>query len=108
MLFAAFGYLLHSLFFFFSSRRRHTRFDCDWSSDVCSSDLSTNPNPCVASTGGVISVDQNGLPGQGDSSNPTLGGTNRIAFTSQASLLSGVSGRQVYVGNVCASFGGLS
>src|SRR6266567_6877738 len=26
-------------FFFFSSRRRHTRFDCDCSSDVCSSDL---------------------------------------------------------------------
>src|SRR5438270_9339017 len=25
--------------FFFSSGRRHTRFDCDWSSDVCSSDL---------------------------------------------------------------------
>ena len=24
---------------FFSSRRRHTRFKCDWSSDVCSSDL---------------------------------------------------------------------
>src|SRR5256886_7675434 len=28
-----------SFCFFFSSRRRHTRFDCDWSSDVCSSDL---------------------------------------------------------------------
>src|SRR5205085_9261975 len=28
-----------NLVFFFSSRRRHTRFDCDWSSDVCSSDL---------------------------------------------------------------------
>src|SRR5712691_12484559 len=26
-------------FFFVSSRRRHTRFDCDWSSDVCASDL---------------------------------------------------------------------
>src|SRR5690606_40121987 len=26
-------------FFFFSSRRRHTRFSRDWSSDVCSSDL---------------------------------------------------------------------
>src|SRR2546430_12274794 len=26
-------------FILFSSRRRHTRFDCDWSSDVCSSDL---------------------------------------------------------------------
>src|SRR2546430_4382985 len=33
--------MLHSVFFFFSSRRRHTRFDCDWSSDVCSSDLMT-------------------------------------------------------------------
>src|SRR5438270_8659014 len=31
-------------FFFFSSRRRHTRFDCDWSSDVCSSDLSKSSN----------------------------------------------------------------
>src|SRR5689334_24792431 len=27
------------LFFFFSSRRWHTRWNCDWSSDVCSSDL---------------------------------------------------------------------
>src|SRR5688572_4577373 len=31
--------LFFFVFFFFSSRRRHTRFDCDWSSDVCSSDL---------------------------------------------------------------------
>src|SRR5438309_14850 len=29
-----------NVFFFFSSRRRHTRWNCDWSSDVCSSDLS--------------------------------------------------------------------
>src|SRR6266568_6603804 len=28
-----------SLYFFFSSRRRHTSWNCDWSSDVCSSDL---------------------------------------------------------------------
>src|SRR5690606_30610192 len=28
--------------FFFSSRRRHTRFSRDWSSDVCSSDLNTD------------------------------------------------------------------
>src|SRR5690606_40787398 len=32
------------VFFFFSSRRRHTRFSRDWSSDVCSSDL---PRPCA-------------------------------------------------------------
>src|SRR5205807_3626625 len=29
------------VFFFFSSRRRHTRLQGDWSSDVCSSDLSS-------------------------------------------------------------------
>src|SRR5690606_40053821 len=37
--------------FFFSSRRRHTRFSRDWSSDVCSSDLSRLPSvmqPCRA------------------------------------------------------------
>src|SRR5256886_3969669 len=34
-----FDLCLFLLLFFFSSRRRHTRFDCDWSSDVCSSDL---------------------------------------------------------------------
>src|SRR2546430_919718 len=31
-------YVPHRHVYFFSSRRRHTRFDCDWSSDVCSSD----------------------------------------------------------------------
>src|SRR2546426_2775271 len=30
-----------SFYFFFSSRRRHTRLQGDWSSDVCSSDLQT-------------------------------------------------------------------
>src|SRR5260221_4446910 len=38
------------LFFFFSSRRRHTRSLCDWSSDVCSSDLI------------LISIGPSGLP----------------------------------------------
>src|SRR5438132_8947678 len=31
---------MHELLLFFSSRRRHTTSLCDWSSDVCSSDLS--------------------------------------------------------------------
>src|SRR5438034_9476786 len=39
------------LLFFFSSRRRHTRSLCDWSSDVCSSDLGGNQN-----IGGVRAV----------------------------------------------------
>src|SRR5437899_9108390 len=36
---AASHLVLRGLFFFFSSRRRHTRCLSDWSSDVCSSDL---------------------------------------------------------------------
>src|ERR1039457_5341462 len=34
--------MLYSLFFFFSSRKRHTRLQGDWSSDMCSSDLNTH------------------------------------------------------------------
>src|SRR2546422_7220605 len=33
------------MFFFFSSRRRHTRCSRDWSSDVCSSDLTSGVRP---------------------------------------------------------------
>src|SRR5256885_9486265 len=33
------------MFFFFSSRRRHTRLQGDWSSDVCSSDLPPSGGP---------------------------------------------------------------
>src|SRR5262249_56237876 len=36
-------FFLSLFFFFFSSRRRHTRLVSDWSSDVCSSDLSSGP-----------------------------------------------------------------
>src|SRR5688500_20166718 len=39
--------LINDLFFFFSSRRRHTRLQCDWSSDVCSSDLSWRRTRCA-------------------------------------------------------------
>src|SRR2546430_15425367 len=41
------------MFFFFSSRRRHTRFDCDWSSDVCSSDLFFDQRDAFAEFGGL-------------------------------------------------------
>src|SRR6266478_4078170 len=45
------------VFFFFSSRRRHTRFDCDWSSDVCSSDLpSANPERAIQEIEDVIGI----------------------------------------------------
>src|SRR5690606_40917749 len=45
--------------FFFSSRRRHTRFSRDWSSDVCSSDLeyliSRQPDVYIATGGPQLS-----------------------------------------------------
>src|SRR5438034_3895639 len=42
-----------SVFFFFSSRRRHTRSLCDWSSDVCSSDLLDRDHVAVAGRGHI-------------------------------------------------------
>src|SRR5699024_12073663 len=50
--------------FFFASRRRHTRSKRDWSSDVCSSDLS----PCAGPDGG----DRAGLPAPGHPGHPPL------------------------------------
>src|SRR5260221_13003071 len=40
--------------FFFSSRRRHTRSLCDWSSDVCSSDLWNTDPPKKIMRGGQV------------------------------------------------------
>src|SRR5690606_40867786 len=40
--------------FFFSSRRRHTRFSRDWSSDVCSSDLHAAGALFVSEAGGIV------------------------------------------------------
>src|SRR5438132_13723603 len=41
-------------FFFFSSRRRHTRSLCDWSSDVCSSDLDPHATVVVVPSGQLV------------------------------------------------------
>src|SRR5689334_3192120 len=50
-------------YFFFSSRRRHTRWNCDWSSDVCSSDLESTP----ANPGGMTTIGERW--NRGDSKN---------------------------------------
>src|SRR5256886_8319713 len=49
-------------FFFFSSRRRHTRFDCDWSSDVCSSDLRNRVGPMLLIDPVAISIHFGEIP----------------------------------------------
>src|SRR5690606_39434361 len=51
----------HNPNFFFSSRRRHTRFSRDWSSDVCSSDLATSASRRACSRfGHQLSLPQRG------------------------------------------------
>src|SRR6266480_5493119 len=50
--------------FFFSSRRRHTRLTCDWSSDVCSSDLGAFGAGNGASDGGEFQNPAQGELGQ--------------------------------------------
>src|SRR5438270_8377963 len=49
------------LVFFFSSRRRHTRFDCDWSSDVCSSDLPPAAGGLCSGTGAHLPRGRGGM-----------------------------------------------
>src|SRR5260370_21473539 len=78
------------LIFFFSSRRRHTRFKCDWSSDVCSSDLKAEIVPRYPNVDDVVAITHNygcgvaiNAPGaeipirtlRNLSLNPNLGGT---------------------------------
>jgi hypothetical protein len=53
----------------------------------------------------VVSVSQNGVPGQGDCSNPTVNRAT-IRFTSVAGVLPNVSGQQVYAANPCLFFVG--
>src|SRR5438132_14206495 len=45
------------ILFFFSSRRRHTRSLCDWSSDVCSSDLDQHHLRALVGNAGVIEAE---------------------------------------------------
>src|SRR6266513_5782104 len=52
------------LFFFFSSRRRHTRSKRDWSSDVCSSDLRVPASGCTC--GRTFDLYEGGIRGRVD------------------------------------------
>src|SRR5437762_4249651 len=73
--------------FFFSSRRRHTRYIGDWSSDVCSSDLALLSSPegsCTCLTGKVGSQGTSGCVFQSHSANvasESMAFRNRSAWT---------------------------
>src|SRR2546430_11462485 len=83
--------------FCFSSRRRHTRFDCDWSSDVCSSDLTRGmPSPKITDVRAILTAlsnvplcvvkvvtDQDGLYGYGCASFTLRAGAVALAVRSE-------------------------
>src|SRR5436190_22147720 len=72
------------LFFFFSSRRRHTRSLCDWSSDVCSSDLKTKIETEPLTNYNIAVVDQ------------ALNGRSYLTFTN-TNVIRSASGRDANV-----------
>src|SRR5689334_24763740 len=69
-----------SFFFFFSSRRRHTRWNCDWSSDVCSSDLGTSALGTSGSGAGGSATGSSSLGGPAHDREATPGGAPNPTF----------------------------
>src|SRR5260221_10535575 len=74
--------LFYRIVFFFSSRRRHTRSLCDWSSDVCSSDLRQQILPFVDTADSIV---QRGEGGQERLSCGGGGGEKREGQNGRAS-----------------------
>src|SRR6266568_5796019 len=86
-------------YFFLSSRRRESRCNCDWSSDVCSSDLM---RPMVLN-GGVITGNANNNAGATIGSNITLGGNLTVAVLNGAN-----NATLTLLGNISATGGARS
>src|SRR5256885_7384779 len=99
------GYITawYSCVFFFSSRRRHTRLQGDWSSDVCSSDLL---GPGVGQLLGVVRL---AVPGhdQSDDELPDPGRPDRpddeLAPGVEGDVLLGARSEERRVGKECRS-----
>src|SRR2546426_4483305 len=72
------------VFFFFSSRRRHTRLQGDWSSDVCSSDLPATLGAGVAGAGRTDLPDRGGRGASG-------GGPQRVESRQPARAVLGLA-----------------
>src|SRR3712207_8841803 len=90
-------------FFFFSSRRRHTRYWRDWSSDVCSSDLGAiELRGVVLAFGAVRAIDGLDLdlrPGEVHG----LIGPNGSGKTTTLNVISGYRSEERRVGKECRS-----
>src|SRR5690242_6845724 len=71
-------------FFFFSSRRRHTRLTCDWSSDVCSSDLPEYLGAGATVTNVTPAAGSLSTAGQAAHARPVHGDAGALALTGKA------------------------
>src|SRR5205807_4046089 len=92
--------ILFFFFFFFSSRRRHTRLQGDWSSDVCSSDLSESRRPLGGMAAGSEAATRR-LASRHRGSGPQ-GGGDAYDFSAQcADACSGVRSEERRVGKEC-------
>src|SRR5207253_7661560 len=81
----------HGLVFFFSSRRRHTRWPRDWSSDVCSSDLIAGGGMLATSVGGVaVSTKEASMP---PPAMPSAAGTDCALISRQLLACSAVAAK---------------
>src|SRR5690625_6793479 len=77
--------MISVLFFFSSSRRRHTRWPRDWSSDVCSSDLGTDsPRPAASPPSVRVFARCAPRPGPPTSAEPVGSRTQPVATTAAA------------------------
>src|SRR6266508_6483089 len=76
------------IFFFFSSRRRHTRWPRDWSSDVCSSDLLFGDYIYTSGAG----VGTKGFPAVAIEADPSLSDTTALS----SAAVQGVPGRRTF------------
>src|SRR5690606_39338688 len=76
------------VYFFFSSRRRHTRFSRDWSSDVCSSDLTRTM---------IVGLGQNAGPWTASTTTTTLTSTSQtFTYEFNISYGNGVGDRVLF------------
>src|SRR5438034_10942008 len=88
-------------FFFFSSRRRHTRSLCDWSSDVCSSDLTRS----VWSWMGVYreALTLSNRPSPLHHASTTLSSLPELCYNPSRRLLGAMRSEERRVGKECRS-----
>src|SRR2546422_5233261 len=89
------------VFFFFSSRRRHTRCSRDWGSDVCSSDLNAHVEVSAILERAITPVFTYAVFATSNGCSAlTFGGGGTTDSYDSSTVVGGVASTQAYAGNV--------